>query len=195
MVEGEKISKSLGNGIRVQELLEKGIPADAIRLHILESNYRSQSKFSEDSLQAAVSRLAGYKAMAAHVWQPVDVDGSVTSDAIEKCQQAVLEALQEDLNTPKALSALSSLEGAIDNGGINTGSQEALRSFLDWLESALGLRLQVPDLNDAQKTLLAERETAREQKDWTKSDQLRDELTSKGIGLRDTATRAIWHWL
>src|SRR5438045_5676689 len=70
MVEGEKISKSLSNGIRLQDVLARDIPPEAVRLHVLESHYRSQSHFSWDSLEAAHNRLQDLRALAALRWQP-----------------------------------------------------------------------------------------------------------------------------
>jgi cysteinyl-tRNA synthetase len=193
MVEGEKISKSLGNGIRIQELLEKGISADAVRLHILESHYRSQSKFGLDGLEAAQNRLTSYRAMAARRWQTADE--GVTPEVLEGRQRAILEALQDDLNTPQALSALSALEGAIDDGGISAGCQEAFGTFLEWLTATLGIAFAVPDISDEQKTLIAEREAARTGQDWSRSDELRAELAKQGVAVRDTAGGPVWHWL
>jgi cysteinyl-tRNA synthetase len=194
MVEGEKISKSLGNGVRIQEIIEKGIPAEAVRLLILESNYRSQSKFSWDTLQAAHNRLNGYKVAAARVWQLPTEDG-VTAEQILATQQAIREALEDDLNTPKVVAQLSELTGAIDSGGISADSQEAFQRLLAWLESALGIQFAVTDLNDIQKATIADREAARAAKDWAKSDELRDALVEQGIGLNDTADGTTWYYL
>lgn len=191
-VEGEKISKSLGNGIRVQEIIEKGISAEAVRLHILESNYHTQSKFSMEGLEAAQNRLTGYRAMAARVWQPSET--GIRTEILQTCQQNILLALQDDLNTPKALSELSSLETAIDTSGISTDSQEAFTKLLEWLEDALGIHFAVPDITDKQRELIAKRESARSDKNWAQSDELRDTLAATGITVRDTSSGVIWHW-
>ena len=192
MVDGEKISKSLSNGVRVQELIAQGISPDAIRLHILESNYRSQSKFSLDGLEAAQSRLNGYRAMAARSWQPVD--HGISLDVLESHQKAILEALQDDLNTPQALSVLSALEAAIDSSGISPACQAAFGLLLEWLAAAFGISLAVADISEPQKSLIAEREAARTQQNWSKSDEIRDQLAQQGITVRDTANGTIWNW-
>lgn len=192
MVDGEKISKSLSNGVRVQELIAQGISPDAIRLHILESNYRSQSKFSLDGLEAAQSRLNGYRAMAARSWQPAD--HGISLDVLESHQKAILEALQDDLNTPQALSVLSALEAAIDSSGISPACQAAFGLLLEWLAAAFGISLAVADISEPQKSLIAEREAARTQQNWSKSDEIRDQLAQQGITVRDTANGTIWNW-
>jgi len=192
LIEGEKISKSLGNGIRWQQIQEKGYDPIVLRLHVLESHYRSQSKFSWDSLEAAKNRLQGYRAMAVQCWQAHE-GGAITTEQITLAREAILEALQNDLNTPEVLAKLSELEGAIDNGGISISSQEAFADFLNWLDDTLGLKLsENTDITDDQKQLIAEREQAREARDWAKSDQLRNQLAQQGVSVRDTPHGPIW---
>jgi cysteinyl-tRNA synthetase len=132
--------------------------------------------------------------MAAHAWQANDGEQAVSAQQIIDCQTRILEALQNDLNTPQSLSALSALEAAIDNGGISIGSQEVFGSFLQWLEAATGVTFTVPDISDEQRGLLSVRETARTEKDWSKSDEVRDQLAAQGVGLKDTASGTVWFW-
>jgi len=195
-VNDEKISKSLGNGITLEDIEAKGISLEAFRLHVLESHYRSQSKFSWESLQAAQNRLEGYKQMADQRWQTRG-DGALTQTDLEAFKNKLQALLTDDLNTPQALSELSRLAGDIDNGGINTGSQEAFASTLNWLDELLGLQLSSShDISDIQKQRIVEREAARAAKDWAKSDELRGQLAEQGIGLRDTEHGAtIWYRL
>ena len=101
-VDGEKISKSLGNGIRLQDITAKGISPMAVRLHVLESHYRSQSKFSWESLQAAQNRLQDLRAVAALRWQPRAVSHDSTTFAFEDVPAELTRLLADDLNTPQA---------------------------------------------------------------------------------------------
>jgi len=195
MAGDEKISKSLGNGMRLQEVIEQGISAEAVRLHILESNYHSQSKFSMDSLQAAQNRLTNLRAMAVRRWQPNDGDATTPLGFLQANRDAIHIALQNDLDTPEALAVLSRLERGLDIRGINNTSQEAFIGLLEWLDAAFGLGLaDVPDTSDEQKQLIAERQAARDTQDWAKSDQLRDELDAQGVLVRDTDSGPIWSW-
>ncbi|HEU5187254.1 MAG TPA: cysteine--tRNA ligase [Candidatus Saccharimonadales bacterium] len=194
MVNGEKISKSLGNSIRLQEILAKGISAEAVRLHVLESHYRSQSKFSLESLQAAQNRLQSYQAMADLKWQQVPKGQDITSGAIENHKNAIDQAIKNDLSTPSALSTLDSFERAITTSGVSDANAEAYQKFLEWLDDLLGLKLsERSDLTAEQKQLIAAREQARTAKDWQKSDELREQLARQGVGLRDTPHGAVWH--
>ena len=194
MVNGEKVSKSLGNGIRLQDIVDKGIEPEVVRLHVLESHYRSQSRFSWESLEAAGNRLQAYRAMAVRRWQPTSQQG-LSSDQLQEYRQTIQAALLHDLDTPQALTTLSALEGAIDSSGISSDGQEAFVELLHWLDAALGLMLAAQaDINDEQKQLLANRQTARDTKDWTKSDELRDRLLAQGIIVRDGQGGQIWQY-
>lgn len=193
MVEGEKISKSLGNGIRLKDILEKGISLEAFRLHVLESHYRSQSKFSWDSIEAAQNRLKNYQAMADLRWQVLDTPDYEGPDYMAYLGD-IQRALEHDLDTPKALAILSSVEAASTSAPLTKGEAMNFETFLQYLDSALGLNLaNSPDITDEQKALIAQRETARVNKDWAASDTLRSKLTEQGIGLRDKPFGAQWY--
>jgi cysteinyl-tRNA synthetase len=194
-IEGEKISKSLGNGITLEDIEAKGISLEAFRLHVLESHYRSQSKFSWDSLEAAANRLRGYREAADLLWQSRPAEG-VSADDIEWALANIRLLLLSDLDTPKALTELSRIMGLIASDGLQTDAVEAYQRFLGFIDAALGLQLTAgSDITNAQKELIAARETARASKDWAASDQLRSQLVEQGIGLRDTADGAVWYHL
>ncbi len=190
-VNGEKISKSLGNGIRWQQLEEKGYDPLVLRLHILESHYRSQSKFSWESLEAAKNRLRSYERMADLQFQPVENDVWFAAD---QTIHGMLGALQEDLNSPKALALLSTLAGRAEEQLVSTTEVELFRQTLHGVDELFGLTLAArTDITDTQKALIVDRETARKAKDWGASDALRDELLAQNIGLRDTPHGPIWY--
>ena len=191
LINGEKIAKSLGNGIRIEDVSAKGFDPIVIRLHILESHYRSQSKFSWDSLEAAKNRLSNYQRMADLQFQPVEADVWFAAD---QSLEAILSALQDDLNTPGALAILSELAGRTDERLISGAEIDQFKAALDKLEDMLGLRLnERKDITEEQKALIAQREEVRNSKDWTRSDEIRDALAGQGIGVRDTSYGPIWY--
>lgn len=193
MVNGDKISKSLGNGIRLQEIVEKGIQPEAIRLHVLESHYRSQSKFTWESLQAAQNRLQDLLALAALRWQArPTVDDSATF-ALEDVPLELARIVSDDLNTPQAMAFLSQISSQLLTVLIEKDMLKHFEIMLQGIDNLLGLKLMdVPDITADQKKLVAQREHARANKEWAKSDELRNELSEQGIGLRDTSQGAIW---
>lgn len=195
MINGEKISKSLGNGIRLQAIIEKGYSAETIRLNILESHYRSHGQFSWEGLKAANNRFASYRAMAVLRYQP-RTDGGMAENDLQVYRDNIQKALENDLNTSQALTELSAMADALDNHGISISSQGAYGTMLEWLDKALGLQLAtIKDIDDAQKQSITERQTAREAKDWSASDAIRDQLAKQGIGVKDTPAGPIWFYV
>jgi len=193
---GEKISKSLGNGIRLQDIAEKGISPQAVRLHVLESHYRSQSKFSWDSLEAAKNRLQDLKALAVLRWQARPTVGDSATFALEDVPLELKRIVADDLNTPQAMAFLSQITGQLLTVLIENDMVVHFETMLAGIDELFGLGLMdLPDITDEQKKLLADRDQARADQDWAKSDKLRDELVSQGIGVRDTAQGAIWFLL
>lgn len=191
-VDGEKMSKSLNNIYTLQDIVDKGYDLEAFKLTILSKHYRTEGNFTWDILEASQNRLKGYRAMADQQWQASE-QGLVTNVQINQTQEAIRAALQDDLNTPQALVALSQLESAIDAEGIGKQSQGALIAFLEWVDSILGLSLRKrSDITNDQQILIKERQEAREDKNWEISDRIRDQLTQQGIEIKDTSRGQIW---
>lgn len=195
-VNGEKVSKSLSNGITLEDIEDKGLSLLALRLHILESHYRSQSKFSWESLEAAQNRLKDYQALADLRFQSITADADeLTELDYGQYQVDILAALTDDLNTPEVLRIVSYVANE-RHSSIHVNEQAAFLAFLEFLDQVLGLRLlESEDITPAQKSLVAERQTARDNKDWQHSDVLRNELSKQGIGVRDTQYGSIWYRL
>jgi cysteinyl-tRNA synthetase len=192
-VNGQKISKSLGNSISLQEIMAKGITPGAIRLHILESHYRSQSKFSWNGLAAAQNRLRDLRALAALRWQaPLTTNDSGTF-ALREVPLQIAQCLADDLDTPQALAYLSEISTQLQVVLIEKDMVDHFEAMLQGIDDLLGLNLMAEeDIADKQKQLLAERTAAREAKDWAKSDAIRDKLLEQGLGVRDAPNGVIW---
>lgn len=196
-VEGEKISKSLGNGIRYQEVISRGISTNALRLHILESHYRSQSKFSWESLGASQSRLQRWQAAADQRWQvrisdQPELENQTAQTALTNFRQSMLN----DLDTPQALLAVESFFSQVEQNGVSSALAAPLGELLELIRAVLGIDLFKSDIDEPQKQLIANRQTARQARDWAKSDNLRDELAQQGVGLNDfAASKTIWYRL
>ena len=192
-VNGEKISKSLGNGIRLQEVIDKDISPLALRLHVLESHYRSQSKFSWESLEAAENRLRDLRAMAALRWQALKTTNDSGTFALREVPLQVAECLAQDLNTPQALAHLSDVSTQLQVVLLEDDMVDHFEAMLEGLDDLLGLELMAEqDITEEQKRLIAERTEAREDEDWGRSDAIRDKLLGQGITVRDTPQGPIW---
>jgi len=104
--------------------------------------------------------------------------------------RAIRAALFDDMNTSLALAEVARLASESEALGVHP---EKIQPMLNIVDQLFGLQLsERPTINDTQKTMITERQAARESKDWVLSDQLRDQLKEQGITVRDTANGPIW---
>jgi cysteinyl-tRNA synthetase len=194
LINDEKIAKSAGNGITLEDVEAKGYELESLRLLVLESHYRSQSKFSWEGLEAAQNRLQNYRAMAALRWQPRKFAHDSGTFALEDVPVQLLEFLSNDLDTPQALAYLSQISTQLQVVHIETDMVGHFERMLEGIDQLLGLKLMaVEDISDEQKALIKDREDARERKDWQTADRLRSQLEKQGVGLNDATHGVIWY--
>ncbi|MBO3703699.1 MAG: cysteine--tRNA ligase [Candidatus Accumulibacter sp.] len=190
-VEGEKMSKSLGNFFTINELLRtdrfggRSWPGEVLRLAMLKTHYRQPIDWTVRALEEAEANLASLK-------RAVKKHAGITG----KISDRVVAKLADDLNTPEAVHTLFSLAGyangtlQYERGGApaaDNPTQEQAASLLLGSALILGLDLssKVVELNDAQNQLITARLAARAAKNWAESDRIRDELAAQGIILKD----------
>ena len=206
VVEGEKMSKSLGNTITVHQLLEEGLGPAAIRHQLLGAQYRRELNFMRDGLAAsaaAVQRLLDFEARLTETVGGDGSDGPLAPLAGEALT-AFREALDDDLNSAEALAALFVFVNRV-NGELDASSAvaecdlEAARKALASMDEVMGLLtvaredLKVDDDTEAWITsLINEREAARADTDFARADAIRDELRERGIVLEDSAGGTRW---
>ena len=199
MAEGEKMSKSLGNFYTVNELLGE-FPGEAIRLALLKTHYRQPMDFTKDGIADAKTILNKfYTALKKMAGVQLENEPDIPTE--------ILNALCEDLNTPKALSELHQILNDLNSSMGTSGWSGDLESFKAKLLGAgkvLGLLQQDPedwfkgttsadDLDEAAiEALIAERLQARADKDFATSDRIRDELAEQGVVLEDGAEGTTW---
>jgi cysteinyl-tRNA synthetase len=192
-VNGEKISKTANNGVKLEDIEQRNVSLMALRLHVLESHYRSQSKFSWDSLTAAQNRLQNLYAMSALRWQSIPLDRD-NSAYLHEQADAILKTMQDDLNSPQALAILSSVQNKLENDLVSASEWEAFEHLLTLLDQLFGLGLmEQQDITEDQKRRILARSQAREDKDWATSDKFRDELAAENLNVRDTEHGPIWY--
>ncbi len=186
LVDGGKMSKSLGNLYTVDDLEARGFTPTEIRYTLIGGHYRKPLNFTLDSLHAAREALAklakGERLLATATGTAAPADGSGYGPFTEAWQ-----ALNDDLNTPAALGALfTGLRKARELSGSDAAG--ALAAFHRILH-ALGITLSTPEtqvlIPDEVRALAETRWQARRQKLWQESDRLRDELLAKGWQIKD----------
>ena len=194
MVEGEKMSKSLGNFFTVRDLLDQ-VPGEAIRLAMLSTHYHQPFDWTNDGIKQAKSTLDRlYTALRA----VADVDAG----GYDQPPTAVLAALKDDLNTPLAISHLHELAGGLNKA---TGVEDKARRKGELLASAhlLGLLYQDPESwfkgngsggpGDAEiEALIQARAEARKAKNFAESDRIRAQLLDQGVVLEDGPAGTSW---
>jgi cysteinyl-tRNA synthetase len=182
LFEGRKMSKSAGNVVLLSDLIERGLDPLSLRFALLENRYRSQMDLSWASLEAAHSTLRRWRKLMAEWGSLGDL----------KIDSEISEALTSDLDTPRAMQRLRSLEK-----DSTIGSQDKRAIFL-YADQVLGLALdRIPEekpVTEELQLLLKQREKAREEKNWVQSDQLRRELEDAGLEINDGPRGQSWSW-
>ena len=204
LVGGEKMSKSSGNMVTIKDFLA-GRDADVMRMLVLSSNYRAPLVFSDETQDAAEKSLERLKvalrpASASANGLSPDAASALASQA-ESTKQSFINAMDDDFNTPLTLAALYELVRAIntarDSGA--TGAQlEPAQSTLRELTNVFGLRLAEKtgssEMEEQVNALIAERNEARTQKQWARSDQIREQLKEMGVTIEDSKDGTKWRW-
>lgn len=191
LVNGAKISKSLENGYTLDDIVERGFTPTEFRMFVLQSHYRSESNFTWENLEAAANRLAHWKAVACLRHQ---LPGQTPGTDAQEHRTSVLNALNDDLATPEALVVVESILDSFETDA--HASSNELESVLSMIEDMLGidLRSETPDLPHEQKQLIEQRNRARNEKDWRRSDEIREQLAALGVGLNDRADGTRWYY-
>lgn len=192
-VDGEKMSKSLGNFFTIRDILDKYHP-EVVRYLLLSSHYRSAINYSEDSLKDAKAALDRfYQTLKSYA----DVAADVSSLQSDSYSQRFVEAMDDDFNTPVALSVLFDLVRDINT--VTKSDQTKARKLVIVLKSLaalLGILTSDPQqflqsgnaasiAAETIEVLIAERLRARSNKDFERADAIRDELQEQGIVLED----------
>jgi len=182
LVNGQKMSKSLGNFRTVRDVLADA-PAEAVRLLLLKSHYRATLDFTEMALEEARGELDRF-------YRALERNPSATAVA---APDAVLEALCEDLNTPLAITRMHALADAALAGDAAAAAGLRAGGLL------LGLAQSDPDVwfrgdepDEGVEAAIQERLAARHARDWKRADAIRDALAARGILLEDGPSGTSW---
>jgi cysteinyl-tRNA synthetase len=207
LVEGEKMSKSLGNFYTLRDLFAKGYKPSALRFALASVPYRKQLNFTFDGLQQAASSVERLRNFAARLAQgkfPVGKQKDMAARVAEAADEFDA-GLSDDLNTARALAAafdlLRETNIAMDKGDFRQGDVAAAQEFLATFDRifavmedndaeklrALGFGPAESGPNDAEiEKLIANRQAARQRRDFAASDRIRKELADRGILIEDS---------
>jgi cysteinyl-tRNA synthetase len=210
-INNEKMSKSLGNGITVNELVKRIKPA-AIRYFILSTHYRSPLNFTDETIAQAensVERIANCAANLKHRLSAFggQVEGAaVGTELDERLAQLKTQfeaKMGDDFNTPDAITAVFELvteaNQYLNRADATAEGTAALLAALEQMNAVLGLLPEAGAdaelLDEEIEALIVERTEVRKAKNWARADEIRNLLTEKGIALEDTPQGIRWRRL
>lgn len=203
-IRGEKMSKSLGNGVNVHELLQLYRP-EIIRFFMLSTHYRNPLNFSEEAMEQATGAVERIENCIANLRYRLgladDVDDGTSNGYLQRMDQigdVFKEKMSDDFNTPDAITAI--FDWVTETNQLLQREQvgrNELQRGLDWIAGALDV-LGVAKFGDDElldeevDRLIEERNEARAQKNWARADEIRKLLSERGILLEDTPQGLRW---
>ena len=185
-----KMSKSSGQFITLSTLIDWGFHPLHYRYLCLTSHYRSQLSFSEDALDGAKNAFESLKNRVIS-WK-LNPDKKSDADALANYEKRFWAAINDDLNTPIALSIF--WEVAKDNKLSNKDKLKLAELF----DNIFGFGIENfkrPTLLDAEQSLIEKREQARKEKNWQLADEIRNQLLEKGLQIKDTPNGVDWYFI
>ncbi|HTX39568.1 MAG TPA: cysteine--tRNA ligase [Bryobacteraceae bacterium] len=202
MVEGQKMSKSLGNYYTLRDLLDRGYQPEAIRYLLASVPYRKQLNFTFDGLKSAataIDRLRNFKLRLETERYPEGVNEQVAARTAA-ASKVFSDSLDDDLNTAEALAAVFEFvreaNSAMDSGEFRSGNAAAALEFLarfDGIFDVLAPTARGNSIADAEvESLIAERDAAKKARNFARADQIRQQLLEQGIILEDTKSGVRW---
>jgi cysteinyl-tRNA synthetase len=201
-IDGEKMSKSLGNSFFLKDIL-KSYSGEVVRFYLLTAHYRTDFNFNEEDLISSKKRLDKYYRVKKRVY------GSTSSSVNSEFKAKVLEALNDDINSSKAISIvddmINSANDKLDKNPKDKNLKKELIANFEFINEVLGICFNDAyeyfqfgineDTKNKIEELINKRTEAKKQKDFQTADSVRDELTALGISVMDTPNGVVWEKL
>ncbi|MFC1600113.1 cysteine--tRNA ligase [Patescibacteria group bacterium] len=192
----EKMSKSLGNFITLRDMLDK-YSGPVIRYLYLQTHYRAPINFTDALLEQSkqsLQRIHDFVAMVKRINNPGEAHDEV-KDLIEKAINKFETAMDDDFETPNAIASLFVFITSINNltTKYTTEDRDIIIDYLNKINEVFQVIFPEDfEISHSLKQIIKDREEARKNKDWAKSDELRDLLKEKGVIIEDTPEGTIW---
>ena len=201
-IDGEKMSKSLGNSFFLKDVL-KSYSGEIIRFYLMSAHYRANFNFNEEDLIASKKRLDKLYRLKKRIYE------TEASNINKKFQEDIFNALNDDINTSKALSLIDEMIGnandKLDSNPKDKNLKKELIANILFVNDILGIGYNDAyeyfqfGINESTKVkieeLIKKRNEAKKEKDFATADALREELTKMDISLMDTVNGTVWEKL
>jgi cysteinyl-tRNA synthetase len=198
-INGEKMSKSLGNSFFLKDVL-KSYSGEVIRFYLLTAHYRTNFNFNEEDLISSKKRLDKFYRVKKRVY------GGAKSVVNKEFKEQMIEALNDDINTSKAISfideMISNANDKLDSNPKDKALKKELLANIEFIENTLGIGFNDAyeyfqfGISNEEKTkieeLILKRTEAKKAKDFEAADKVRDEISALGISLMDTPSGVVW---
>ena len=210
-IDGEKMSKSLGNFITLRDLVKQAWSPRAIRLFLISAHYREELNLTDNSMaqsDATMKKVDQFFERVSHGQRSAAKGkASLAVKPVKSLLRGFEQAMDDDLNTPKALAALFGFQRAvnalIDSERLSRGDYKLIMESLAQVDGVLGImqsRPAVEELRKAQgssdiQAMVDEREQARKSKDYARADVIREKLKERGVTVQDTPDGPVWRIL
>ncbi len=202
MVEGQKMSKSLGNYFTLRDVIDRGHQPEAIRYLLASVPYRKSLNFTFDGLKAAataIDRLRNFRLRLDTDAYPEGHNEALSARTAQACK-GFTDSLNEDLNTAEALAAIfeyvRDANSAMDSGEFQAGNVPAARDLLRLFDSVFDVLDPTVSagyiLDSEVESLIAERTAAKKARNFARADQIREQLLEQGVILEDTKGGVRW---
>jgi len=193
LVNGKKMSKSLGNFFTLRDILKKGYDSRAVRLELMSTHYRKELDFSFNSLNSSVERIKRIDNFMDRLSHITEEEGTkIVEKMLPDYKDRIINAMDDDLNTPKAIDEfftfIREVNTLIDKNEISESQSLKILEFLKEIDKIFSIfpeKNEVKIPADIQK-LIKEREEARRNKKFARADELRDKLRDKGYIVEDS---------
>lgn len=197
-INGEKMSKSLGNMFTLRQLLDEGWDSRAVRMFLISGHYRDELNLNDESLAQAEANIEKIDQFVKRVkGANASPEGNEDVPFVSIFLKDFERAMDDDLNVPVALAALfrfqRQVNTLIDRGSLSRKYADSVLEALKKVDGILGIfSFQNQSLPPALANLIEEREAARARKDFKRADELRAELKKQGVTIQDTPSGPVW---